>query len=46
LSAAEAGEVINDCEARIRAAVPIATHIYVAPAAASDAPAPVPGGGR
>jgi cation diffusion facilitator family transporter len=46
MSAAEAGEVINDCEARIRAAVPIATHIYVEPAAASDAPAPVPGGGR
>jgi cation diffusion facilitator family transporter len=38
MSAAEAGEVINACEARIRAAVPIATRIYVEPAAASDAP--------
>ncbi|MCL4288156.1 MAG: hypothetical protein KJ006_10995, partial [Thermoleophilia bacterium] len=39
MSAAAAGEVVNDCEAAIRAAVPIATHIYVEPAAASDAPA-------
>jgi cation diffusion facilitator family transporter len=40
MSAADAGEVINACEAEIRAAVPIATRIYVEPAAASDAPAP------
>lgn len=33
LSAAEAGRVIDDCEARIRAVVPIATRIYVEPAA-------------
>jgi len=45
-SAAEAGEVINDCEAQIRAAVPIATHIYVEPAAGSDAPAPASPGPR
>lgn len=38
LSAADAGEVINDCERRIRAAVPIATRIFVEPAAASDDP--------
>ncbi len=38
MSAAEAGEVINACEAEIRAAVPIATRIYIEPAAASDAP--------
>jgi cation diffusion facilitator family transporter len=42
MSAADAAEVINVCEARIRAAVPIATHIYVEPAAASDAPGPAP----
>ncbi len=35
---ADAAEVINDCEARIRSAVPVATRIYVEPAAASDAP--------
>ncbi|HET6830712.1 MAG TPA: cation diffusion facilitator family transporter [Solirubrobacterales bacterium] len=39
MSAADAAEVINACEARIRAAIPIATYIYVEPAAASDAPA-------
>jgi len=33
LSAADAGRVIDDCEARIRAAVPIATRIYIEPAA-------------
>jgi cation diffusion facilitator family transporter len=43
MSAADAGEVINACEAEIRAAVPIATRIYVEPAAASDAPAPADG---
>jgi cation diffusion facilitator family transporter len=42
-SAADAGEVINACEAEIRGAVPIATRIYVEPAAASDAPAPAAG---
>lgn len=42
MSAAAAAEVINACEAEIRAAVPIATRIYIEPAAASDAPA---GGG-
>ena len=36
LSAADAGRVIDDCEARIRAAVPIATRIYVEPAAPQD----------
>lgn len=40
LSAAEAGEVINVAEERIRAVVPIATQIFIEPAAASDAPAP------
>jgi len=38
MSAAAAAEVINACEAEIRAAVPIATRIYIEPAAASDAP--------
>ncbi len=38
LSAADAGRVIDDCEARIRAAVPIATRIYVEPAAPDDGP--------
>ena len=38
LSAADAAEVINAAEARIRAAVPIATRIYIEPAAASDRP--------
>jgi cation diffusion facilitator family transporter len=36
LSAADAGRVIDDCEARIRPAVPIATRIYVEPAAPQD----------
>ena len=36
LSAADAGRVIDDCEARIRAAVPIATRIYVEPAAPQE----------
>jgi hypothetical protein len=40
MSAAGAADVINACEAEIRAAVPIATRIYVEPAAASDAPIP------
>ncbi|MBA2241078.1 MAG: cation diffusion facilitator family transporter [Solirubrobacterales bacterium] len=39
LSASDAGEVINACEARIRDAVPIATRIYIEPAAGSDAAA-------
>ena len=38
MSAAAAADVINACEAEIRAAVPIATRIYIEPAAASDAP--------
>ena len=33
LSAADAGRIVDECEARIRAAVPIATRIYVEPAA-------------
>ena len=36
-TAADAGKVIDECEARIRAAVPIATRIYVEPAAPADA---------
>ena len=36
LSAADAGRIVDECEARIRAAVPIATRIYVEPAAPSD----------
>lgn len=43
MSAAGAADVINACEAEIRAAVPIATRIYVEPAAASDAPPPADG---
>ncbi len=39
LSAVEAGGVIDAAEARIRAAVPIATRIYIEPAATDDAPA-------
>lgn len=38
MSAADAAEVINVAEAKIRAAVPIATRIYIEPAAASDRP--------
>ncbi len=40
LSAADAAEVINSTEAKIRAAVPIATRIYIEPAAISDRPPP------
>ncbi len=40
LSAADAAEVINSCEAKIRAEVPIATRIYIEPAAESDRPPP------
>lgn len=40
ISVAEAAEVINATEARIRAAVPIATRIYIEPAAATDRPPP------
>lgn len=40
MSAAEAGEVINEAEGRVRAAVPIARRVYIEPAAPSDAPAP------
>ncbi len=43
MSAADAAEVINATEAKIRAAVPIATRIYIEPAAASDRPPPPPG---
>lgn len=40
LSVADAAEVINAAEAQIRAAVPIATRIYIEPAALSDRPPP------
>ena len=40
MSAAEAAEVINATEAKIRAAVPIATRIYIEPAAIADRPPP------
>lgn len=40
LTVADAAEVINAAEARIRDAVPIATRIYIEPAAASDRPPP------
>ncbi len=39
LSAADAADVINAAEAKIRAAVPIATRIYIEPAAIADRPA-------
>ena len=42
LSVADAAEVINSAEAKIREAVPIATRIYIEPAAAADRPADSP----
>ena len=41
LSVAELAAAINDCEARIRAAVPIAKRIYIEPDISRPAPAGV-----